>query len=76
MHAYDNAKAEAFVKTLKTEEVDGKAYLNLEDARCQIGTFIATVYNAYRLHSALGYTSPTAFEDRVRKTSNPGLSPK
>jgi putative transposase len=73
---YDNAKAEAFMKTLKTEEVDGKAYLNLEDARCQIGAFIETVYNADRLHSALGYKSPIAFEDQVRKTSNPDLSPK
>ena len=68
---YDNAKAEAFMKTLKTEEVDGKAYLNLEDARRQIGDFIEAVYNEDRLHSALGYKSPVAFEDHIRKTSTP-----
>ena len=30
---YDNAKAESFMKTLKTEEVNGKTYANLDDAR-------------------------------------------
>ena len=46
---YDNAKAESFMKTLKTEEVNGKAYVNIEDARRQIGAFIEIVYNAKRL---------------------------
>ncbi len=55
---YDNAKAESFMKTLKKEEVNGKAYTDLEHARSQIGAFIETVYNAKRLHSALGYKPP------------------
>jgi putative transposase len=59
---YDNAKAESFMKTLKTEEVNGKAYRNLEDARERIGAFIETVYNTKRLHSALGYKPPVEFE--------------
>jgi putative transposase len=59
---YDNAKAESFMKTLKCEEVDGKAYANLDQARIQIGAFIARVYNARRLHSALGYKPPIEFE--------------
>jgi transposase InsO family protein len=29
---YDNAKAESFMKTLKTEDVNRKAYANIEDA--------------------------------------------
>jgi putative transposase len=66
---YDNAKAESFMKTLKAEEVDGRTYGNLEDARRNIGAFIQNVYNADRLHSALGYTSPLAFEDEFRKTA-------
>ena len=64
---YDNAKAESFMKTLKAEEVDGRAYANLHDARAHIGAFIEDVYNADRLHSALGYKSPVAFEADVRK---------
>jgi putative transposase len=66
---YDNAKAESFMKTLKAEEVDGRTYGNLEDARRNIGAFIQNVYNADRLRSALGYTSPLAFEDEFRKTA-------
>ncbi len=63
---WDNAKAESFMKTLKVEEVDGRTYQNLQDARRRIGTFIDDVYNADRLHSALGYKSPIAFEDEIR----------
>ena len=59
---YDNAKAESFMKTLKTEEVNGKAYATLDDARRDIGRFINTVYNRQRLHSALGYKPPAEFE--------------
>jgi transposase InsO family protein len=65
---YDNAKAESFMKTLKAEEVDGRNYTDLDDARARIGAFIAEVYNADRLHSALGYKSPVAFEHDFRKT--------
>jgi putative transposase len=70
---WDNAKAESFMKTLKAEEVDGRAYANLEDARRNIGAFIDDVYNADRLHSALGYKSPIAFENELRKTE-PAMS--
>jgi putative transposase len=65
----DNAKAESFMKTLKAEEVDGKAYQNLKDARRQIGAFIDDVYNADRLHSALGYKSPIAFEKEIQNAA-------
>ena len=63
---YDNAKAESFMKTLKTEEVNGKAYATIDDARRQIGDFIETVYNRQRLHSALGYKPPVEFEAGLR----------
>jgi putative transposase len=65
---YDNAKAESFMKTLKAEEVDGKSYANLEEVRRPITTFIDDIYNADRLHSALGYKSPVDFEEDFRKT--------
>jgi putative transposase len=59
---YDNAKAESFMKTLKQEEVDGRAYRDADEARGCIGTFIEEVYNRQRLHSALAYLSPAEFE--------------
>lgn len=58
----DNAKAESFMKTLKTEEVDGTAYRDLAHARSAVGAFIEQVYNPTRLHSALDYLSPMEFE--------------
>jgi putative transposase len=64
---YDNAKAERFMRTLKDEEVDGKTYLSLEDARHHIGAFLETAYNRSRLHSALGYKPPVEFETELRK---------
>lgn len=59
---YDNAKAESFMKTLKAEEVYLKHYRDLQDARANLQRFLEDVYNAQRLHSALGYRSPAAFE--------------
>ena len=48
---YDNAKAESFMKTLKTEEVNGSQFQNIEEARRSIALFIDTIYNTVRLHS-------------------------
>lgn len=67
---YDNAKAESFMKTLKAEEVNGKAYANLDHARRDIGRFIEDVYNTQRLHSALGYLPPAEFEAELGMSSN------
>jgi len=63
---YDNAKAERFMRTLKQEQVDGTLYRNLRHARADIGTFIEEIYNAQRLHTALGYRSPIEFEELHR----------
>ncbi len=67
---YDNAKAESFMKTLKTEEVNGTAYKDLDHARQDIGHFIDTVYNTERLHSALGYQPPVEFEESLSHSTN------
>jgi putative transposase len=61
-NAYDNAKAESFIKTLKYEEVYLCEYEDIRDARRCIGYFIEDVYNQKRLHSALGYKPPAEFE--------------
>ena len=59
---YDNAMAESFMKTLKKEEVDGRSYRDLAQARQAIEYFLAQVYNRQRLHSALGYNTPAEIE--------------
>lgn len=61
---YDNAKAESFIKTLKTEEVYLRQYRDQQDARASIQHFIEEVYNRKRLHSSLGYQSPATFEQQ------------
>ena len=64
---YDNAKAESFMKTLKQEEVDGRNYRDLNQARDAIGAFIEGVYNRQRLHSALAYRPPVEFEGNLQQ---------
>ena len=59
---WDNAMAESFMRTLKREEVDGRAYRDQVDAKSSIGRFLEEVYNRQRLHSALAYMAPEAYE--------------
>ena len=67
---YDNAKAESFMKTLKNDEVDGRSYRDIDEARAAIGTFLEDVYNRRRLHSALAYRPPAEFEANLPPTGN------
>ncbi len=59
---YDNASAESFMKTLKSEEVHLWEYRTLADVQKRLPYFIEQVYNRKRLHSSLGYRSPDEFE--------------
>jgi transposase InsO family protein len=59
---YDNAQAESFMKTLKYEEIYRSEYRDFADLYASMGEFLECVYNAKRLHSALGYLPPTEFE--------------
>ena len=73
---YDNAKAESFMKTLKQEEVDGRNYRDLNDARKAIGVFIEDVYNRQRLHSALAYRPPAEFEASLPRCGAAAQQPR
>ena len=64
---YDNAMAESFMKTLKTEEVYINEYTTMSDAVTNIEHFIEIIYNTKRLHSALGYLTPCERESEFHK---------
>jgi len=60
-NCYDNAVAESFFKTLKTEWVYHERYRTRAQARNSIFEYIEVFYNRIRKHSALGYLSPDQY---------------
>jgi len=58
---YDNALAESFMATFKTECLD-QTPPTFALAQLKVFDYIETFYNPKRLHSALGYQSPVEFE--------------
>jgi len=61
--ALDNAMAESFIATLKTELVHRRRFPDREVARSAIFEYLEGFYNRRRLHSALGYKSPVSYEE-------------
>jgi putative transposase len=59
---WDNAVAESFFGSLKTELIYNRKYLNISEARRDIFDYVEVFYNRERLHSTLGYMSPEEFE--------------
>lgn len=66
-NCYDNAVAESFFKTLKTELIYHHRYWTRAQARASIFDYIETFYNRVRKHSYLGYLSPVQFEQLANK---------
>jgi putative transposase len=64
-NCYDNAVAESFFKTLKTEWVDAGGEPTAEQARSSLFEWIEVFYNRQRRHSSLNFLSPEAFEAQM-----------
>lgn len=62
-NCWDNAVAESFFHTLKTELIHFECFETREDARKMIFEWIEVFYNRQRLHSALGYNTPVRYEE-------------
>jgi transposase InsO family protein len=60
----DNAVAESFFGTLKTELVDHEDYRTKQAAKQSLFEYIEVFYNRQRRHSYLGYISPVEYERR------------
>jgi putative transposase len=60
--AYDNAMCESFFATLECELLERRRFATQAEAKMACFSFIEGWYNPVRLHSALGYRSPMAYE--------------
>jgi putative transposase len=59
---WDNAVAESFFATIKSELIDLADYRTRREAIVAIGDYIDGFYNPCRRHSSLDYVSPIEFE--------------
>lgn len=64
---FDNAMCESFFATLECELMDRRRFATKAEARLALFRFIEGWYNPRRRHSALGYDSPVAYEQRHRE---------
>lgn len=64
-NCWDNAVAERFFLNLKMERVWQRSYANPMEAEKDIAQYIVGYYNCIRLHSACGYLSPIAYEQKM-----------
>lgn len=61
-NCWDNAVAESFFSTLKTERISGKRWRTRMQLRDAVFDYIESFYNTRRLHSSLGYRAPAVAE--------------
>jgi transposase InsO family protein len=62
-NCWDNAVAESFFGTIKTEFIHSTTFSTCAIARTAIAEWIEVFYNRQRLHSTIGFLSPSQFED-------------
>ena len=72
--ALDNAVAEAFFATLKKELTRRRAWPTRRELQSAVFAWIEGWYNRRRLHSTLGYLSPTDYETRTLSKPGTGLA--
>lgn len=66
-NCWDNAVAESFFKTMKTEMVHHKEFNTREHAKLAVFEYIEIWYNRERRHSTLGYLTPCEYEKLLTK---------
>ena len=67
---WDNAPMESFFGRLKCEVAPGRMFATRDQARAELFEYLEVFYNRVRLHSSLGFVSPTEFE-RAYHLSHP-----
>jgi transposase InsO family protein len=61
-NCWDNAVAESFFSTIKTELIYQNKFKTREEARHAIFEYIEVFYNRIRMHSSNDYLSPVQYE--------------
>ena len=74
-NCYDNAPMESFMGTLKVEWTHPFTYSSHSQLHQDLFDYIEGFYNTHRLHSALGYLSPSAFELRFQQQQHSLVQP-
>ena len=64
-NCWDNAVAESFFHSLKTERTHHEKYRNRTHARLRVFEYIEVFYNRSRRHSSLNYMAPFVYEEKV-----------
>lgn len=64
---YDNAVAESFFHSMKTELSRDYQYLTREEAKKDIFEYIEIFYNRKRRHSTINYCTPVEFEEQYEQ---------
>lgn len=62
---YDNAAMESWNHSFKVEAIHGEKFATRTAAKSHIFEYIEIYYNRKRLHSMLGYQTPTKFEVKL-----------
>jgi putative transposase len=73
-NCWDNAVAESFFHTLKTELIYLEDFNTREQAQTAVFEYIEVFYNRQRCHSANGYLAPLVYEQAVK--TNESLCPE
>lgn len=68
-NCWDNAVAESFFHTLKTELIYSMTYQTKEETKQSIFHYLEVYYNRKRRHSSIDYQTPFEFENQLSKVA-------
>ncbi len=71
-NCYDNAAAESFFKTLKSELLSKDAFKTRKEAKTKVFEYIEAYYNKRRIHSTLNWCSPKEYLENYYKNADKG----
>lgn len=66
-NCWDNAVAESFFRTLKTELIHQMEMKNIVTTKVEVFEFIEVWYNRQRIHASLGYLTPHEYELKLNQ---------